>query len=205
MGRTIVEPIGPAAQGAEAGMLVLVVGASGAGKDTLINAGRAALAGDPRFVFVRRTVTRPVSVEAEDHESLSPEAFSARAARGDFALTWQAHGLSYGLPRSIVDDVMAGRIVIANVSRAVIEAARSLPGRHSVVHVTARAEILARRLAARGREPPEGIAGRIRQSQAAAPIDAVEIRNNGTIEDAAETFVALLRHLAEINRTTTPR
>jgi phosphonate metabolism protein PhnN/1,5-bisphosphokinase (PRPP-forming) len=205
MERRIAGLIEPEAAGAEAGTLVLVVGPSGAGKDTLINAGRAALAGDPRFVFVRRTVTRPVAFEAEDHASMSPEEFAACAARGDFALTWQAHNLFYGLPRVIVDDVKAGRIVIANVSRGVIEEARKLTGHQVVVHVTASEDILAQRLAARGRETPDSIAGRIKQAQAEVPADAVEIRNNGTIENATGTFVAFLRHLAEVSGTRTPQ
>ena len=41
------------------GSLVLVVGPSGVGKDTLIGGAKQALENDRRFTFVRRVVTRP--------------------------------------------------------------------------------------------------------------------------------------------------
>src|SRR5271165_1721482 len=97
-------------------MLVLVVGPSGAGKDTLLDAAQAALAGDPRFRFVRRVITRPAEAGGEAHEAVSEAEFTARA----FALAWQAHGLRYGIPDDIAVDLAAGRVVVANVSRGVI-------------------------------------------------------------------------------------
>ena len=112
-----------------AGRLVLVVGPSGAGKDTLIAGAKAALAGDRRFVFPRRVVTRPTMAALEDHESVSPEAFAAARAAGAYALDWEAHGLGYGLPASLVDDIAAGRVVVFNGSRAMVPAAQAkFPG-----------------------------------------------------------------------------
>ncbi|MFO1171704.1 MAG: phosphonate metabolism protein/1,5-bisphosphokinase (PRPP-forming) PhnN [Hyphomicrobiaceae bacterium] len=180
------------------GLLVLVVGPSGAGKDTLISAAKAALAADERFVFARRIVTRTAYTAAEDHASLTREEFDAHAEIGGFALTWQAHNLSYGLPATIIGDLRAGRIVVANVSRGVTAAAKRLPGSQIIVYVTAHPDILTRRLMARGRESAQDIADRVMRAQADIPVGAVEIRNNGTIEAATGTFVALLRHLADV-------
>ena len=93
-------------------MLVLVVGPSGAGKDTLLNAARAALAGDARFRFVRRVITRPAEAGGEDHEAVVG---ARNSPLRDFALQWQAHGLRYGIPADVADDVARGVVVVANV------------------------------------------------------------------------------------------
>ena len=108
---------------------VLVVGPSGAGKDTLINAAKAELATDPRFVFPRRVVTRPAVASLEDHDSVTPTEFALQEANGAYALSWEAHGLQYGLPGSILDDIAAGRVVVMNSSRAMVGTARAkFPG-----------------------------------------------------------------------------
>jgi ribose 1,5-bisphosphokinase len=60
----------------------------------------------------------------EDNERVSLDAFRQALARGDFTIHWEAHGHCYALPRAIDDDIRAGRIVIANVSRRVIDAMR---------------------------------------------------------------------------------
>lgn len=179
-------------------MLVAVVGPSGAGKDTLMEGARAALAGDARFVFVRRAITRPAESGGEDHEPLDAAAFAARQATGGFALSWEAHGLRYGIPHSIDDALAEGRVVIANLSRAALaEAAARYKLR--VLLITAPPETLATRLAARGRETPADIAGRLTRDQALPPgLDVVTVCNDaGIAAGVAQVLAALSRAAAD--------
>ncbi|MDP3898335.1 MAG: phosphonate metabolism protein/1,5-bisphosphokinase (PRPP-forming) PhnN, partial [Mesorhizobium sp.] len=126
------------------GVFVAVMGPSGSGKDTLIAYARERL--DPQMVvFARRVITRPCDGATEDHDTLSEAEFAAADAAGAFALSWPAHGLSYGLPASVDDAVAGGRAVVANVSRGVLPALRGRYGRVVAVHVTAAPEILAAR------------------------------------------------------------
>lgn len=169
-------------------MLVLVVGPSGAGKDTLLDATRAALAGDARIRFVRREITRPPTPGGEAHLPVSPADFAARREAGHYALWWEAHGLSYGIPATIAADLAAGRRVVASVSRAVIaEAATRFAVR--VVEITAPPAVLAARLASRGREDVADIARRL-QREVALPeaVPVVTVMNDRSIAEGAEAL-----------------
>lgn len=176
------------------GRLVLVVGPSGAGKDTLIARAKAALADDPDFVFPRRVVTRPAVAELEDHDTLSEAEFAAHRDAGDFALDWQAHGLSYGLPASLIDDLAAGRTVVVNTSRHVIGLARQRFPTCVVALVTARPEVRAERLSRRGRETAAEVAARLAREGAPLPPDipAEIIDNSGSLDTGVATFLKLL-------------
>jgi len=133
------------------GRLILVVGPSGVGKDTLLKLAKAACADDCNIVFARRVVTREASF-FEDNEQLSAQAFSAALNCGSFAMHWEAHGHCYGLPRSIEDDIRSGRTVVINVSRTVIDALRRAYSNVVVVSITAPSEVLAERLSMRARK-----------------------------------------------------
>lgn len=178
------------------GCFVCVVGPSGAGKDTIIDHARAALADEPAFVFPRRLVTRQGSAW-EDHDSLSEEAFAAGVADGAFSLHWRAHGLGYALAGDLVERVDAGQVVICNLSRTRVGAARARFGRVGVVLVTAPLDTIAARLAGRGRETAETIAARLERGDAVS-LDAtpdVTIENVGSVEAAGARFVSYLRSL----------
>jgi ribose 1,5-bisphosphokinase len=172
------EPIGP-------GKLVLIVGPSGAGKDTLLGVARRICAGDDRIVFPKRTVTRPSSA-FEDNLPSTPDAFEAARQRGAFALHWQAHGHSYGIPSTIDDDIRAGKVVIVNVSRTIIAQARARYRNVLVVLVTAPAQVLAERLAARGRASDGNVSERLQRADLDTGLVAdVTIDNVGDVETGA--------------------
>ena len=181
------------------GAIALVVGPSGAGKDTLMLAAREALAGDDRFVFARRVVTRSSHDASEEHDVMPLEAFEAAMGAGAFLLSWRAHGLGYAIPGSAAEALRQSRVVVANVSRGSIADAERLVEQVAVLHVTAPVEVLARRIAARGRESEEAIAGRLARQ---APLTAVrapiiEIVNDGGLDMAAQHFTQALKSLAD--------
>ncbi len=174
-------------------MLVLVVGPSGAGKDTLMDAARAALSGEAGVRFVRREITRPETAGGEAHLAVSEAEFVSRAAAGAYALHWRAHGLGYGIPADIAEDLAAGRVVVANVSRAVLEEAASrFPVR--VLEITAPVAVLAKRLAARGRESEADIAARLaRAVPLPAGLDVVSVFNDRSVDEGVAAVLAVLR------------
>jgi ribose 1,5-bisphosphokinase len=175
------------------GRLILVVGPSGAGKDTLLGLARAACAEDCNIVFPRRLVTREASA-FEDNEPISRDAFARGLADGAYAMHWEAHGHCYGLPRAIDDDIRAGRTVIVNVSRTVISAMRAVYADVVVVSITAPPQVLAERLAMRARGSDgrlEQRLGRTIDDAAAAP--DVTISNVSTAEYHARQFVRVIK------------
>jgi ribose 1,5-bisphosphokinase len=175
------------------GRLILVIGPSGAGKDTLIGLARAACADDRNILFPRRVVTREASA-FEDNEQISVDAFRQARTRGDFAVHWEAHGHCYALPRAIDDDIRAGRTVVANVSRRVVDAIRRAYAEVTVVSITAPSEILAERLAARARSSDGEIEHRLsRAVDDVATGPDVTIANIGSVEDHARELVRVIK------------
>lgn len=161
------------------GTLLLVVGPSGAGKDTLIDIARARFSGDARVLFARRLVTRP-SGTGEAHGTLSEAEFDALLAEERFPLFWRAHGLSYALGPEVAEVIAQGGVVVANGSRATLPEARRRFARVRVVHVTAPVPVRAARLAMRGRESADDIAERLARAPELDVAPDLTIDNVGT-------------------------
>lgn len=175
------------------GRLVLVVGPSGAGKDTLLGLARVACAEDSDVVFPRRIVTRESSA-AEDNVAASASEFGRALAHGDFAVHWEAHGHSYALPREINDDIRAGRTVVANVSRTVLETLRKAYVDIVVVAITAPPEVLAARLAARARRSDGDIGERLNRAVNDDASADVTIVNTGNADYHSRQLVRIIRN-----------
>jgi ribose 1,5-bisphosphokinase len=173
------------------GRLILVVGPSGAGKDTLLGLAKTACADEKDIVFPRRVVTRERS-SSEHNAELSMDDFCEALARGDFAMHWEAHGHSYGLPRAIDDDIRAGRSVVVNASRTVIKATRGAYANVTVVEITAPPEVLAERVRMRSRVSDGPLEDRLNRMVDTATPD-VTILNVGRPEDHAWRLVRAIK------------
>ena len=175
------------------GRLVLVVGPSGAGKDTLLGVARAACVDDRTVVFPRRVITREASA-SEDNDEVSIGTFQEALARGEYAMHWEAHGHCYALSRAMEDEIRSGRTVVANVSRTVIGAARRAYADVVVVLITAPPNVLAERIAMRARSS-DGIAeNRLRRTvEDASAVPDVTIVNTGSAEYHARRLVRIIK------------
>jgi ribose 1,5-bisphosphokinase len=175
------------------GKLVLVVGPSGAGKDTLLGRAKTACVDDRNIVFPRRVITREASA-SEQNEEVSRDAFRQALSRGEYAVHWEAHDHCYALRRGIDDELCAGRTVIANVSRTVIATMRRAYADVLVVSITAPPQVLAERLAMRRRSSDGKIESRLgRTVDEALAAPDVTIVNTGSAEYHARQFVRIIK------------
>jgi ribose 1,5-bisphosphokinase len=175
------------------GRLILVVGPSGAGKDTLLGLARVTCADDPNIVFPRRVITRRASA-SEDNEEVSAGTFQEALARNEYAMHWEAHGHCYALSRAIDDEIRAGHTVVTNVSRTVVAAMRNAYANVLVVSITAPPDVLAERLALRKRASDGKIENRLHRTvdEVAAAPDAT-IVNTSSAEYHARQLVRIIK------------
>lgn len=175
--------------------MVLVVGPSGAGKDTLMSALRERLKDRRDVHFARRAITRACDPDAEDHETLTRDEFDRLVADGETALSWEAHGLGYVIPKAYDACIADGETVIANGSRRVLQRAADKYETAIVLLITAPVGILADRLAQRGRESRADIEKRLQRADLEPQnvANLVRIENTGTIEDGVEEMLTALR------------
>jgi ribose 1,5-bisphosphokinase len=172
--------------------MIAVVGPSGVGKDSVIN---GIVQSAPTIKRVRRTITRAADPHGENHLSMTPEAFAAALKAGEFCIKWCAHGNRYGIPASVLNEVNAGSQCIANFSRTALSDAFAVFPMLTVLHISADARTLAKRLTRRGRENARDIALRLARVSTGIPdgIEVHEIQNDGPLEQTVQHALRSLR------------
>jgi len=176
------------------GNLIYLMGPSGSGKDSLLNALRHQP--EPTLIVGHRYITRPAGAGGENHIELSEGAFAQRRDRGLFALHWQAHQLSYALGIEIDLWLGLGLDVMVNGSRGHLATARRRYGTQLIpVCLQVAPEVLFQRLHQRARETPEQINQRLERASAyqhTLPADCLLLDNNGSLADTLVALRALL-------------
>lgn len=174
--------------------LVYVIGASGSGKDSLLDALREKM--PPALLVAHRYITRPPHAGAENHVALSDEEFARRQSRGLFALDWQAHETRYALGLEIDVWMQQGFSVVINGSRAHLPTALARYGTTLLpVYLHVSPEVLARRLEARGRESATEIEQRLQraaQYQHGLPASCQRLDNNGDLQHTLANLLTVL-------------
>lgn len=178
--------------------LFYIIGASGAGKDTLMSYCRAQINGAYPIVFAHRYITRPVQNGGEHHVYLTDEEFNLRLQHQQFAMAWQSHQLQYGISIEINSWLQSGLSVVVNGSRAYLPQALQAYPQLIVILIEAHPDILKARLQNRGRESEQNIAQRLLRNISLDDqhTGIIRIQNNGLPADAADE---LLQHLITVN------
>jgi len=180
-----------------AGRLIYLIGPSGSGKDSLLDAARESLAARGCRI-VRRVITRSAEAVGEAAQAVSAEGFAQMQARGEFALSWSANGLHYGIPVEIDQWLADGHDVLVNGSRGHLSQVRTRYPDVRVVLLSVEQSVLRQRLLARGRESAEDIEARLaRNARFADDLvltmpSVLVLDNSGSLET---TVKRLLAHL----------
>lgn len=175
--------------------LLVIVGASGAGKDSVVRSWLASLPSGLAPHHARRTITRGAGDASEDHEAVDEAGFRAAREAGIFAFAWQAHGLHYGVRWSELAPLAQNHWVVMNGSRGHLGELRAAAPRVRVIEVAAPDHLRRARLARRGREAVVQVQNRLAR---AVPDSGAELRiaNDGDLGDAIAQLDRWWRQLA---------
>ena len=179
------------------GCLFVILGASGAGKDSLIHALKQS---SFDLEFTRRVITRENHIESEDFESVTNDVFDTLMADNEFIFSWYAHGLQYGIRRDILAHIDNGKHCVINGSRKAMPAMLEVYPKLIPILVTVDPNVLERRLHLRGRENEDEIAARISRSMMPPPEGCYTISNNGTIEETAKECIKIMKSIINMNQ-----
>ena len=172
------------------GILIVVVGPSGAGKDTLIDA--AKLHFNDRIIFPKRYITRADKV-GEDHIPVTFDELQNMEETGHLFLNWEAHGLQYGISNGILTALKHNKPIILNISRRKIEEVKQKWPHTVAIHVSVNPDILLQRLQSRGRESAEVIKSRFNRQAGIAPrLTDYDIDNSGDLEISKSAFIEVI-------------
>jgi len=171
--------------------IILIVGPSGVGKDTLINYLKKELDNNDDYNFINRYITR-IPDENEKNYYLGEEAFRILNDQGFFVSSWYAHKNCYGIAKN---DILEG-INIISISRKHISDFEENYEHVTTVHVTLPKLMLLERLRLRKRESEAQIMQRIKRSyEKIESKNLIEFENVKKIDKSAKAFLQIIKSI----------
>ncbi len=166
--------------------IVLIVGASGVGKDTLLKEIKKDLG--KNFHFIKRYITRKPD-KSEKNYYLADDAFELLKNNSFFLSTWSAHNNFYGIAKNSIKK----GINIISISRSKIKDFENVFDNVYTINISVSKDELRNRLTLRARESKEEIEQRLNRTY--KNIEAknlIEFNNEGSLNNTSKSFLKLL-------------
>ncbi|MFW9865643.1 MAG: hypothetical protein ACFFEN_06040 [Candidatus Thorarchaeota archaeon] len=173
------------------GVLFLIVGNSGSGKDSIISELVKKYPSNlPPIHAPKRFITRPPS-KFEDNISITNIKFKEIEKLGKFTLKWHIYELDYGISTDIENWLKKGHPVIINVSRTVIRKARKKYNNIKVIFIEVPFEITYQRIKNRKRESDKLLKERIERARKNQKFPEADftVDNSGKLDDAVKQLL----------------
>jgi len=175
------------------GTLYLIVGASGSGKDTIINHSAKILG--RMFVPLKCTTRKPRAGERQgfDYNFVTGPRFKKMKLFTKYGV----YGAEYGVGTKLLERLRQGFDVFLNISNRLTEDIKKRYPKTLVVYVYVSQENLRERIMVRNREDEKEIAQRLERArenlQFISNADFI-LNNNGSIIDSVTAFASYIMH-----------
>ncbi len=172
----------------------LIIGNSGAGKDTVIDEVLRRFPPHYKKLQVPKRVITRQSSDTEKFESVDKEKFYKLRESGGFILEWESYEHFYGIRREVLDWLDAGHPVLLNVSRNVVQTAREKFPDVRVIFIRVPLDVTADRIIERGRESYKEVLNRVVRAQEHQDYEGADliVDNVGNLEETSRKVLDFL-------------
>ena len=186
--------------GPQTGLLVILSGPSGVGKDAVLNRMRGLALPFHYTVTATTRAQRPGECDGVDYIFVTEEKFLRMIDGGDLIEWARVYGNLYGVPKRQVSDALDSGLDV--IIKADVQGAATLrrltPEAVSIFLAPGKRGELLRRLAERIAESPEGLRRRIETADAerreASAFDYVVVNREGRLDETVREIVSLIQH-----------
>lgn len=184
------------------GKLLLIVGNSGTGKDSLLAILKQQAGTELRLVYPKRWITRNLSDPNESYHPVTLSEFVRKIKAGDFFIWWEAYEYLYGIDQEAKAQLQSGNNVVLNVSRQVVAELRQYYPLLTVIQVEVSPETVFNRLRQRGRGRKTEIQKRLARAETFQNYHEWDFcfPNDGDLQNNGRKFVVLVADIIKTGR-----